>query len=60
MDGNLAVFIVMIVLVLGGGILLNFQIKHSETKERGNSEERSVKASSSGAFSAFVRQTRKR
>ncbi len=34
MDGNLAVFIVMIVLVLGGGILLNFQIKHSEKKER--------------------------
>ena len=34
MDGKLAVHIVMIVLDLGGGVLLNFQIKHSEKKER--------------------------
>ncbi len=34
MNGNLVVLIVMIALVLGGGILLNFQIRHSEKKER--------------------------
>ena len=34
MDGNLVVLIVMIALALGGGILLNFQIRHSEKKER--------------------------
>lgn len=34
MDMNLAVFIAMIVLVIGGGVLLNFQIKHQAKKEQ--------------------------
>ncbi len=34
MDGNLAVLITMIVLMIGGGIMLNFQIKSDAKKER--------------------------
>ena len=34
MDMNLAVLIAMLVLMVGGALLLNFQIKHSEKKER--------------------------
>ena len=34
MDMNLAVLIAMIALMLGGALLLNFQIKHQAKKEQ--------------------------
>ena len=36
MDMNLAVLIAMIALMLGGALLLNFQIKHQAKKDRGD------------------------
>lgn len=38
MDGNLAVLITMIVLMIGGALLLNFQIKHDAKKDAENSK----------------------
>ncbi len=34
MDGNLAVLIAMIALMIGGAVLLNLQIKHDAKKEK--------------------------
>lgn len=46
MDSNVAVLIAMIVLMVGGAIFLNFQIKHQERKER-MKQSKNVKTASS-------------
>lgn len=38
MDMNLAVLLAMIALMLGGALLLNFQIKHQAKKEQAQAE----------------------
>lgn len=44
MDMNLAVLIAMIALMVGGALLLNFQIKHQAKKEQAQKQAESKKA----------------
>ncbi len=45
MDSNVAVLLVMIVLMVGGAIFLNFQIKHQEKKDRMQAKEQAAQSS---------------
>lgn len=52
MDMNLAVLIAMLALMVGGALLLNFQIKHQAKKEQMQKPEKPAKGASVSGRSA--------